>query len=219
MDNLGISSAFSAYKVNQVSFIRDKQESSCAENPPVKSSYPDEINDEAIISDKAKALSEMDESERSEESKGSEKTEKDNIRSNDELTLAQEQEIAELKARDLEVKAHEQAHIAAATGINVSAPSYDYQIGPDGKKYAAGGEVNISFVEGGDPASDIAKAKIMKAAALAPAQPSSQDLSVARNAERIIAESKKELAEQQKETVEMIRRSSSLGNQEGLRIF
>ena len=41
-----------------------------------------------------------------------------------------------LKATDTEVKAHENAHKAAAGGLRTSAPNYEYETGPDGKKYA-----------------------------------------------------------------------------------
>jgi len=41
-------------------------------------------------------------------------------------------EIRKLKARDQEVRQHEQAHLSAAGGLAVSAASFTYQKGPDG---------------------------------------------------------------------------------------
>lgn len=116
-------------------------------------------------------------------------------KSSDELTPEQQQELAKLKETDGKVKAHEQAHIAAASGISASAPSYDYQEGPDGQKYAVGGEVNVSFEQTGDPEKDKVSAEAMKRAALAPADPSSQDRAVARNAEKMIADAEKKILE------------------------
>lgn len=195
--------ATSVYKTNQTSLVKDKQESS-AEN--IKTAPNDEINDEAIISDEAKALLASEESSSQEEKSDkdkmdSSKEDKEDIASQlKELTPDEKQAIAKLQARDTEVKAHEQAHRSAASGLNASAPSYDYQTGPDGKKYAVGGEVNISFTESANPEENIAKAAAMKKAALAPVQPSSQDLSVARSADRLIIEAEQELKKESSPT-------------------
>ena len=94
--------------------------------------------------------------------------------------LEQDQaEIQKLKARDLEVRQHEAAH-AAVGGAYAGAPTYDYQTGPDGKRYAVGGEVQISTSKvSGDPQKTLEKAQQIRAAALAPAEPSAQDRRVA----------------------------------------
>lgn len=212
IDDLGLLSAYSTYAINsanvyksgQITPVQEQQELGAGK---ISASNPltGEINDEAIISDRAMALlaSEKGASLEGQAQKDSELKEQDSkekpSNSSQELTPEQKQEVSELKARDAEVKAHEQAHMAAASGINASAPSYDYQIGPDGKKYAVGGEVSISFTQSSDPEENIKNAETMKAAALAPAQPSSQDLSVARNADQMIAEAKQELSEQNKD--------------------
>jgi len=86
--------------------------------------------------------------------------------------------VRELSARDAEVRAHEQAHIAASGGM-AGSPSYSYQQGPDGKRYAVGGEVSISISSGSTPQETISRAQQVRAAALAPAQPSGQDRAVA----------------------------------------
>lgn len=100
-----------------------------------------------------------------------------------ELNEEQRAQVDELKNRDREVRQHEQAHLSAAGPHAISGPTYDYQKGPDGKKYAVGGEVQIdtSPVDG-DPEATIRKARIVRAAALAPAEPSSQDRAVAAKA-------------------------------------
>ena len=106
---------------------------------------------------------------------------------------AQEQRVIDqLKSRDREVRAHEQAH-AAVGGSLAGSPSYEYQTGPDGKKYAVGGEVSIDVSKTNDPETTIRKMQTVRAAALAPAEPSSQDRKVAAEASRNIAEARAEL--------------------------
>lgn len=206
----------SVYGTTRVSNVENKQKSSDAQN-----SLPqDDIQDEAIISDEAMKLSANDKgaevelpaekkAKSKEEKNAEEKTDKNAPKTDGDLTQEEQQEVSQLKARDTEVRAHEQAHIAAAAGLRTSAPSYTYETGPDGKKYAVGGEVNVSFEKSGDPEKDIQNAETMKAAALAPAEPSSQDRSVAANAEKIIAEARQELAAQQAQQKEQITNSET----------
>ncbi len=104
------------------------------------------------------------------------------------------QKLQSLKARDLEVKTHELAHLSAAGGIALGGASFEYQQGPDGVRYAVGGEVNIdtSAVQG-DPAATLSKAQQIQRAALAPANPSSQDRQVAAKASAMAANARVEL--------------------------
>lgn len=102
--------------------------------------------------------------------------------------------IAELASRDQEVRAHEQAH-AAVGGSHAGAPSYTYSRGPDGKRYAVGGEVSIDVAAvPNDPEATLAKMEIVVRAALAPAEPSAQDLRVAAQAQAQMVEARAELA-------------------------
>lgn len=112
------------------------------------------------------------------------------------LTKEQESQVRELKKRDAEVKAHEQAH-AAVGGSYASAPTYTYTKGPDGKKYAIGGEVQIDTSPERTPDATIRKMDIVVAAALAPADPSAQDRAVARQAQQQRLEAQNQRAEQQ----------------------
>ncbi|HET6282842.1 MAG TPA: putative metalloprotease CJM1_0395 family protein [Polyangia bacterium] len=98
-----------------------------------------------------------------------------------ELTPQDQDTVRKLQARDAEVRAHEAAHMAAAGGHG-SGASYDYQMGPDGRRYAVGGEVQVTVPSGGSPEEMLRNAQTMRAAALAPADPSSQDLAVAAQA-------------------------------------
>lgn len=117
--------------------------------------------------------------------------------SDKQLTEEEQKLIDELKARDREVKTHEQAHIAAGGSYVKGGATYDYQTGPDGKQYAVGGSVNIdtSPVDG-DPEATIAKAQVVIKAALAPAEPSGQDQKVASAARQMMNEARKELTSQ-----------------------
>ncbi|MEM8796319.1 MAG: putative metalloprotease CJM1_0395 family protein [Pseudomonadota bacterium] len=115
--------------------------------------------------------------------------------SGDDLTPEEEQRVRELEARDREVRAHEQAH-ARVGGPLASAPTYQFVTGPDGQQYAVGGEVQIDSAPiPGDPEGTIRKLDIVIRAALAPAEPSSQDLAVARQARADQAEARTELRE------------------------
>lgn len=99
------------------------------------------------------------------------------------LTEAEQEVVTELKARDREVRDHEQAH-ARVGGPYAGEPSYTYQTGPDGQQYAVGGEVAIDVSPvPDDPEATISKMEIVKRAALAPAEPSSTDRRVAAEAE------------------------------------
>src|SRR3990167_645442 len=109
--------------------------------------------------------------------------------------------IQQLRARDREVRVHEAAH-AAVGGQYAGSPSLQYTRGPDGKNYATGGEVGISTsAVSVDPQATIEKARVIRAAAMAPAQPSAQDRRVAAEAVQMEVEARTQLqameAEQQ----------------------
>lgn len=113
-----------------------------------------------------------------------------------ELSDDERRVVDQLKARDREVRDHEQAH-ARVGGPYASQPSYSYQTGPDGRRYAIGGEVQIDVAPvANDPEATIAKMMIVKAAALAPAEPSSADRRVAAMAEALRNQAQAELTAQ-----------------------
>ena len=103
------------------------------------------------------------------------------------LTPEEKRVVSQLQSRDAEVRAHEQAHIAASGGLAGGA-SYSYQEGPDGRRYAVGGEVGISMSTGSTPDETIRNAQQVRSAALAPAQPSGQDRAVAAAASQMEAQ-------------------------------
>ena len=114
----------------------------------------------------------------------------------------QQLEIAELVSRDQEVRSHEQAH-AAVGGQYAGAPTYTYTRGPDGKRYAVGGEVGIDTSPvANDPEATLSKMDVVIRAALAPAEPSAQDRQVAAQALGQMAEARVQLAQLQRSEVQ-----------------
>jgi hypothetical protein len=111
----------------------------------------------------------------------------------------QQLEITELAQRDREVRTHEQAH-AAVGGQYAGAPTYSFKRGPDGQRYAVSGEVSIDTAPvPNDPAATLRKMEIVLRAALAPVEPSPQDLRVAALAQTQAAQARVELAELRRE--------------------
>ncbi|MFQ5346984.1 MAG: putative metalloprotease CJM1_0395 family protein [Rhodothalassiaceae bacterium] len=121
------------------------------------------------------------------------------VRLPNELTEEEQAQVAALKARDREVRAHEGAHRAAG-GDLTGPPRFEFETGPDGRQYAVGGEVSIDrSPEPGDPEATIAKLERVIRAALAPAEPSSQDLAVAAQARADLLQARAEAARQSRE--------------------
>jgi len=112
----------------------------------------------------------------------------------DTLSEAEQRQVAELAERDREVRAHEMAHVAAGAGLVTRGASYTYQTGPDGQRYAIGGEVGIDTSPGRSPEESLSKAERIRAAALAPAEPSGQDRQVAAQASRMASDARMEIA-------------------------
>lgn len=111
--------------------------------------------------------------------------------------------IAQLQARDQEVRIHEQAHVAAGGQYVTSGPSYSYQSGPDGKRYAVGGNVGIDVSPiADDPKATINKARQVIQAAMAPAEPSSQDYAVAQSAQSMMLQAQQEISAQNNASVQ-----------------
>jgi hypothetical protein len=116
------------------------------------------------------------------------------------LTPEDREQVRKLKERDAEVRRHEQAHKAAAGSYVQGGPSFEYETGPDGKRYAVGGEVQIDTSEvSGDPAATIRKMQQVRRAALAPGEPSAQDRAVAAQAEATERKARAELGRQRHE--------------------
>ncbi len=95
------------------------------------------------------------------------------------LSQQEQAQLAELKKVDRAVRAHEQAHMAAAGSLVTRGVSLSYEKGADGNRYAVAGEVSIDTSRETEPADTIAKMRNVRAAALAPVDPSPQDRKVA----------------------------------------
>ena len=136
--------------------------------------------------------SEQNDSENSADSKqGRDST--SNSQKSDAEVVAEKEVIRSLESRDKEVRNHERAH-ASVGGAFTGAPNYSYETGPNGKKYAVEGEVSVDLTPiAGEPKETIAKMNKVQAAALAPTDPSSQDIRVAASAASIILEAQAEL--------------------------
>lgn len=115
-----------------------------------------------------------------------------------ELSEGEKQEVSELRRIDREVRAHEAAHMAAAGGLGGGA-SYSYTKGPDGVNYATAGEVPIQMREGSTPEETLRNMQQVQRAALAPADPSGQDRSVAAAAAAKAARARSEIASSKSE--------------------
>jgi hypothetical protein len=115
-----------------------------------------------------------------------------------ELTPAEQKVIQQLRQRDQEVKTHEMAHLANAGQHARGGPTYTYQQGPDGRRYAVGGEVPIDISKEKTPEATVEKMRAVKRAALAPAEPSSADRSIAAAASALESEAHRELRVEEK---------------------
>jgi hypothetical protein len=117
-----------------------------------------------------------------------------------ELTPDEKARLEELRAADAAVRTHEMAHIMAGGQYILRRANFVYVLGPDGKLYAVGGEVQIDTSKvPNDPEATIRKAQAVRRAALAPGNPSPADLRVAAAATRMEFEARMELARQRAE--------------------
>lgn len=106
----------------------------------------------------------------------------------------EQQKVSEMKQRDREVRAHEQAHLSALGGYRAGGPKFTFEQGPDGQRYAISGEVPVDTSPEKTPEETIHKAQTIRRAALAPADPSPQDRAVAQQATQMEIKARKELA-------------------------
>lgn len=110
----------------------------------------------------------------------------------EEFDSVEQDELKRLRAIDAQVRAHERAHQAAGGNL-AGAARFTYVTGPDGRRYASSGEVSINTSEGATPQQTLARARRVRAAALAPADPSAADLAVAAAAAQMEMRARAEL--------------------------
>ena len=100
----------------------------------------------------------------------------------------------EALARDREVRAHENSHLAALGGAAASPVMYDTRTGPGGEKVAVGGKIAVDLAEvPGDPSATLRKARAVIAAANAPGDPSAADMRTAARAYALARDARAEL--------------------------
>jgi len=162
-----------------------------------------EIPDLHALGEEAAAVTAASEAEESEaddaDGAGEELVERDPMTGEAELTEEEKQEVEEFKRRNQEVRTHEHAHVAAGGQYVRGGIQYEYQTGPDGKRYAVGGEVSIDTSPESDPEDTIRKAQIIRQAALAPAEPSGQDRRAAAAAVQMEMKARQEMVEEKLE--------------------
>ena len=112
----------------------------------------------------------------------------------EELSSDDQQAVSALKQRDREVRAHEQTHRSVG-GQYAGSIHLDYQVGPDGGRYAVAGstQIDVAPVQG-DPAATLRKMEVVQRAATAPASPSGADHQVAAQASQHAQRARAELA-------------------------
>ena len=128
-----------------------------------------------------------------------------------ELTAQEQQQVLQLQQIDRQVRAHEQAHLSVGAELVRGGASFSYQTGPDQQRYAVAGEVSIDVSPASTPQETIPKAEHIRAAALAPADPSAQDQSVAAQAQQMASEARMEIA--------ALRRQQSTADQGGASFY
>ena len=117
------------------------------------------------------------------------------------LSEAEMREVEKLRQRDQKVKAHEQAHLAAGGGLVAGGVHYKYKTGPDGQRYAVGGEVKLRIPNGSTPEESLSLALKAERAALAPADPSPQDRAAAAKARQKANQARREITQKNAEQV------------------
>ncbi len=150
--------------------------------------------------------------EKNDASKKSEENKEQSNKDNTQLTQEEKVELTKLKAADTKVRAHEAAHQSgpAASG----GASFTYQKGPDGVMYAVAGEVPVRIQTGSTPQESISNLQGVIATALAPADPSPQDLSVASKARVMLMKAQQEFAQEiQEKMLESNKYSQNAKNQ------
>jgi hypothetical protein len=119
----------------------------------------------------------------------------DSASSKGNLDEAEQEQVEKLKQRDAEVRRHEQAHVAAASGHARGGAKFELEKGPDGRSYAVSGHVEIDTSSiPGNPEATYQKAQTLRRAALAPGDPSGADRAVASQAAAMAYQAQKEMS-------------------------
>lgn len=146
-------------------------------------------DDTVTLSPESQILSQNSASKETEEGNGSSST----LPGTSSLSSEELKQLRQLKSRDIEVRTHEQAHLSAAGQYAAGSASFTYQQGPDGTRYAIGGEVSIDISKANSPEATIEKMQTIRRAALAPANPSPADRQIAAQSSATEAQARQEV--------------------------
>ena len=168
---------------DSVSFAPVEETSATANSNRTPEERPNQQAEQAVTENASRSKSESSQSTADQSSDQQAERQAADERVTEQRVEAQQRQdqqiIRQLSQRDAEVRAHEQAH-AAVGGQYAGSANFSYERGPDGVNYAVGGEVPIDVsVISGDPQATLEKMLVVQRAALAPAEPSSQDRRVA----------------------------------------
>ena len=110
------------------------------------------------------------------------------------IAAAQTHQVARLRSREFEIRSTEYAQAAAAGGHG-GVPTFVYQTGPDGRRYAVGGSIAYDTSPAATPEASISKAQRVRAAAMG-GNASADDRAAAAAATRMEADARAEIAAQ-----------------------
>jgi hypothetical protein len=114
-------------------------------------------------------------------------------------SAADDRQVEELRRKDRDARAREQALRAAAGNLSAGRSNYTYQVGPDGRLYVVESEVQFDTSEvPGDPEATLRKAEQLQRAALATGDASPEDRAVAAMAAMMAARARQQLTEEKK---------------------
>ena len=128
------------------------------------------------------------------------KTEEKKSLDGTQLDAGEKREVQQLKKRDAKVRRHEMAHKMAGGSITGQIV-YEYERGPDGKRYVTDGHISIDTSTESTPEATLRKASSIRRAALAPSDPSPADRRVAGKAQNMAARARQEIAEERQEAM------------------
>lgn len=115
---------------------------------------------------------------------------------NSKLSAAERRQVSRLRRRDAAVYRRARTQLNAA-GHHAVAAYYTYQLGPDGKRYAVDGAVQLDLTPvKGDPRATKQKAEQVRLAALAPFDVSAAERRMATKAALLAKEAQQELDRQ-----------------------
>ena len=194
MENIALDSSPLSQQFFTIGILdRNHKESNFPHNKLAPSS--DQV-DRITISDEARKAGSTDQQDQL-TSAAKEQAISQTVAKEENLTAEELQELQKLQKRDAEVKAHEQAHKAVAGQHAAGGPSFTYEVGPNGKRYAVGGEVPINMNKEATPEKTIQKMQIVARAAMAPANPSAADRRIAARATMIANQARSEMQAEQ----------------------